>query len=70
MDEMKAQITAKEASLALRETQILESYERLTQLRLIAWMVLLVGIVLCFAGLGLIYWSRHSRVIKINNSSE
>jgi len=70
LDEMKAQMIAKEASLSQREAKLQHEYEQMTRFRHVAWIMLLAGVVLCLTGLGLIYRSRHSRVYQINKTNQ
>lgn len=55
LDEMKEQLAAKEASLEQREVKVREEMKQAANLRITAWIVLIIGVVLCVGGALLIY---------------
>lgn len=55
LDEMKTRLAAKEASLAEREAEVLKKMKQASNLRTTAWIVLVIGVLLCVAGGLMIY---------------
>ncbi|HDQ46361.1 MAG TPA: hypothetical protein ENN17_12835 [bacterium] len=67
LDKTKEQIAVKEASLAERENKVQKELAHAARLRLFAWIVLSVGVILCLAAVTMICRKQHLYGSKTKN---